>query len=114
VVSRAIFADARYVTDHADRVRAFLAAWQRAWRWAFANPDQAIAIFRRGSDAQDPAATLRKGFSFYSARTQRTAPISGLDRVQSDAVAMGVLPRPLTAGQLRTLVDDRYATAANG
>jgi NitT/TauT family transport system substrate-binding protein len=109
VVSRAIFADAGFTRGHPDAVKGFLGAWQEAWQWSFTHQDQAIDIFKRGSNAQDTPATLKKAFSSYSPRTQRLTPISGIDRTISDAVRNKVLDKALTSEQLAALVDTGYA-----
>jgi NitT/TauT family transport system substrate-binding protein len=109
VVSRAIFVDSGFASRSPDAVRGFLAAWVEAWRWAFANQDEAVSLFKKGSNAQDAAPTLKKAFSSYSVESQRIAPISGVDRAMADAVGAKVLKQPLTATQLSSLVDTRYA-----
>jgi NitT/TauT family transport system substrate-binding protein len=111
VTVRVIFGSGSYVAGHPAQVRGFLAAWHEAWTWAFAHHTAAMADWGRGAKLTESAQVLATGFNYYTPVTQQLLPLDGLQHDVSDAVNLGVLKAPMTANQIASDVQTRYAAA---
>jgi len=107
--SRVTFASTSYLEQHGDAVRGFLKAWQEAWTWSFANQDEAIKIWQQKYNLTAPTKDLKLAFDYYTPQMQKALPIQGLDKVAARALAVKLVPSPITSEQLKKLVDTSYA-----
>lgn len=109
VAVRVIFGSGSFITAHPAQVQGFLKAWQEAWTFAFANHKKAMTDWSQRAGLTEPVSVLERSFADYTAQTQRLYPVDGLSRDVSDAVSMGVLKSPLSAAQIASYTDTKFA-----
>lgn len=109
VAVRVHFANANFLKQNPDAVKAFLNAMQKAINWAHSNQDETVAIWKKRADLKEDAAILKKTFDFYTPQMQRLAPLDGIDKIIEDSVKFKFIDKAPTAEQIKDLFDVQYA-----
>ena len=109
VAVRVHFANANFLKQNPDSVKAFLGAMQKAIEWAHANQDETVAIWKKRADLKEDAAVLKKTFDFYTPQMQRLAPLDGIDKIIEDSVKFKFIDKAPSADQIKELFDLQYA-----
>lgn len=112
VAVRVDVANARYIEQNPESVRAFLEAQQMAWEWIFANPDEAVGIWKKSAGLKDDPELLKQAFDFYEPEQLRLTPLDGRDKIVEDAVKSGAIDERLSKKQMDDVFDLRYALGA--
>lgn len=105
VTTRVMFANASFVKNHGDVLKAYLTARKQAWDWMFAHKDQAVKIWKTMSHSKLPTSILIKSFNFYTPAMEVMKPISGMNKVISDAIKFKYLKQKPTQQQLNSWID---------
>jgi NitT/TauT family transport system substrate-binding protein len=108
VAARVNFANAEFLKNNPDTVKAFLSAQQKAIDWIFANRDEAMAIWKKKADMKEDLATLKKTYDFYTPEMLRLAPVDGIDKIVEDSITYKFIDKAPSADQIKILFDLQY------
>lgn len=109
VAIRVNFANADYIEQNPESVRAFLEAHQKAWDWIFENREEAVEIWKENGEIEDDTETLMSSFEFYEPEQVQLAPLSGQEKILEDAMEFDFLKEELSEEQIQELFDLQYA-----
>ncbi|QIN80005.1 hypothetical protein GBA65_17400 [Rubrobacter marinus] len=112
VAIRINFANADYVEQSPESVRAFLDAHQKAWDWIFDNREEAVQIWKEGGELEQDTETLLTSFDYYTPEQVELYPLSGQEKIVKDAIEYGFLEEELSEEQMQDLFDLQYAPGA--
>ena len=108
ITGRVIVVKADYLAKHRAVVRRFLATLDKCIDWAYANKAESSKFYGKLNKVDPKIAA--EGISFYKRKTLDFGPIKGLDQTMKQAVESKFLKKPLTAAQIKDLIDIVYTT----
>lgn len=104
VVVRMATANAQFLKENPETVRAFTEAHSEAWDWIFANPEEAVDIWIRDADLKEPKETLMTVFDYFTVEDLKMSPMGDVDKVLEVSLETGFIKEPLTDEQVEELV----------
>ena len=108
ITGRVIVVKADYLAKHRAVVGKFLETLDKCIDWAYANKAESSKFY--GKLNKVDAKIAEKGIAFYDRKTLAFGPIKGMDQTMKQAVEGKFLAKPLTADELKDLVDIVYTT----
>jgi len=108
ITGRVIVVKADYLAKNRATVAKFLETLDKCIDWAYANKGESSKFY--GELNKVDAKIAEKGIAFYNRKTLAFGPIKGMDQTMKQAVEGKFLTKPLTADELKDLVDIVYTT----
>ena len=108
VTGRVNVARADFIQRRRDVAKKFLEVLDRCIDWAYKNPKESAEMYAKLNNID--ASIAAKGLAFYKRSTLNFGPIEGLDVTMKQAVDSKFIDKPLTADQLRDMIDILYTT----
>lgn len=96
-------ANLKFLKQHRDVAKRFIRAYAKTVDWMYTHPSKALKLYMKVNHIDLKTARLAMGF--YPKAMLNPARVSGLDKINKQAVAMHKLDQPLTKKQLAKVVD---------
>ncbi|MGE3148364.1 MAG: ABC transporter substrate-binding protein [Pseudorhodoplanes sp.] len=106
LTGRVIIASADFVKNRRAVATKFMEVLNRCIDWAYANKAESAKMYAALNKIEAPIAL--KGLEFYKRDTLAFGPIRGFDAVMKQAVDGKFMEKPLTADQVKDLIDIVY------
>ena len=107
---RVHIANANFLRDKRELVKKFMMGFVQGIDWAYANEDKAAIRFAKNMDTTPELA--KEAIKFYPKEALQVAPIREVDKIEGLALQYKFLKEPLTAAQLKELIDVVYDPSA--
>jgi len=108
LTGRVVIASADFVNNRRAVATKFMEVLDKCIDWAYANSAESAKMYATLNKIEPHIA--EKGRQFYKRGTLAFGPIKGLDAVMKQAVDFKFIDKPLTADQVKDLVDIVYTT----
>ncbi|MBS0247881.1 MAG: ABC transporter substrate-binding protein [Proteobacteria bacterium] len=106
LTQRVTIAGEQFLKDKRDVAAKFLKVLDGCIDWAYANPEQSLQAYAALNKID--LASARKGMTFYKRETLAFGPPSHFETVMGQAVTAKFIEKPLTADQMKALIDIVY------
>jgi NitT/TauT family transport system substrate-binding protein len=108
VSERVVIASAAFAQTHRDALVKFMKVLDGCINWSYAHKDEASQAYAALNKID--AATAAKGMTFYDRPTLAFGPLIGWDDVVKQSIDAKFIPGPLTADQVKNLMDIVYTS----
>lgn len=96
-------ANLNFLKAHGDVAKRFIQAYQDTLDWMYSHQDEALKLF--AEENKIDMATAKETLKYFPKEALNPAHLVGLDRVNQEAVEQHKMDKPLTAAQLKDVVD---------
>ena len=105
ITARVHFVNTDFAAKHADAVRGFFRAQQKALDYMFDHKEETAKIWIRRADLKFPESAVLKTWDYYNRSAMTLKPIRGVQTTIEDGIKNKFLTKPLTQAELNSLID---------
>jgi NitT/TauT family transport system substrate-binding protein len=96
-------ANLNFLNAHRDAVVRFMKAYDKSLNWAYSGDPKVVEYFAEGMNSTKELAA--EAMTYYSKEAQYPFAVKGIDQTLADAYEFKRIPKPMTADEVKGLID---------